>query len=110
MQALFLATIAFLLAASAPGQAMRLGDRSADRAPAPAQLAGNTSSNTSSNTSCNSSNGRTSCVHTHDWSVETSGNRGRNIGGSTRVERYAPAPERYWRERRERRWQFGDDD
>jgi hypothetical protein len=66
--------------------------------------AGNTSSNSSSNTSCNSSNGRTVCLHTHDWSVVTSGKRDR-LRGSTRFERYIP--ERH--SRRDDRRRFDDD-
>jgi hypothetical protein len=69
--------------------------------------AGNTSSNSSSNTSCNSSNGRTTCLHTHDWSVATSGDRGRSVHGSTRVERFVVPPQRY---RRDQRLRFDDDD
>jgi hypothetical protein len=73
-------------------------------------VAGNTSSNTSSNTSCNSSNGRTTCLHTHDWSVTTDRYRAREYRGSTRIERHVRGDDRYWRDRRDRRWQYGGDD
>jgi hypothetical protein len=72
--------------------------------------AGNTSSNTSSNTSCNSSNGRTTCLRTYDRSVMTDRYRARDYRGSGRVERYVRGDDRYWRDRRDRRWQFDDDD
>jgi hypothetical protein len=84
-----LASIALLTATAAPA------------------VAGNTSSNTSSNTSCNSSNGRTTCLHTHDWSVTTDRYRAREYRGSTRVQRHVRGDDRYWRDRR---WQFGGDD
>jgi hypothetical protein len=92
MRSIVLASLALLVATALPVQA------------------GNTSSNSSSNTSCNSSNGRTTCLHTHDWSITTSGNRTRSVRGATHVEHYVPLPERYWRDRRDRRWQFDDDD
>ncbi len=67
-------------------------------------LAGNTSSNSSSNTSSNQSNGRSSIVHTHRWSIDSGdGRRRRVIGGTTRIERYRP-------EVRHRAWRRGRDD
>ena len=62
-------------------------------------LAGNTSSNSSSNTSWNQSNGRSSIVHTHRWSIDSDDSRRRRVmRGTTHVERYRPeGRNRAWR-------------
>jgi hypothetical protein len=74
-------------------------------------LSGNTSSNSSSNTSSNSSARGSSYVLTHEWSVtsDRDGHR-RAVRGSTRAERFAPAPERQRRPRPVYIHSFDDDD
>jgi hypothetical protein len=80
--------------------AMPIGSQSAVGAFPLVHLAGNTSSNSSSNTSSNSSAGGSSYVHTHNWSVDShDGYRHRSMRGVTRIERYSPGRERYYRRR-----------
>jgi hypothetical protein len=80
--------------------AMPIGGQSAVGAFPLVHLVGNTSSNSSSNTSSNSSAGGSSYVHTHHWSVDShDGHRHRSMRGVTRIERYWPGRERYYRRR-----------
>jgi hypothetical protein len=102
MKLLFVSSVV-LLAGGTGGQAHAMPNavRSAGDSSGMIHLIGNTSSNSSSNTSSNSSSGSSSYVHTHSWSVDSDDGRRRRIKrGTTRIERYSPNDERYYRYRR----------
>jgi hypothetical protein len=104
-----LALLPALYALAGPVDAMPVGAQFANAPGGHVQLAGNTSSNSSSNTSSNSSANGSSYIHTHRWSVDSDDGRRRNrVGGTTRIERYAPSYRRYDPSRRAR--DSGDDD
>jgi hypothetical protein len=99
-----------IVLAAVPAHAMPMADQVSGSAPAQVLLTGNTSSNSSSNTSSNQSAGGSSVVHTHTWSIDSDrGSRRRSVRGSTRIERYAPSNQGYYRHRRDRGYRFDDD-
>jgi hypothetical protein len=108
MKLLFAWSVVLLAGAALDqAQALTIGGRSAGDLSGIVHLVGNTSSNSSSNTSSNSSSGSSSYVHTHSWSVDSDDGYRRRINrGTTRIERYSPGHERYYRQRRDRR--YGD--
>ena len=114
MKSIWSASIAILGGVAFAGgepQAFPLAGPPVAESPASMHLAGNTSSNSSSNTSSNSSARGSSYVHTHNWSVDSDDDvRRRSVRGSTRIERYVPAPNRHRRPRAVYQHFSGDDD